>query len=321
MSDAASTTTCEDLLLQPTVLKRSLTELTERFTATQVPAKLSASVYKSVPTTVPTTVVRNVRQKKQKQSQAIAIHADSLEFDKHAFLNPVYNNKAKGFKLVKVHAAKGNPHPLRIKFTNTPGKIPLNFGVDTNPHGKTYLTFAIPCSKEYDAMLRFQEDAKAYAIRHKSEWWTYPVTDSQIEDNFASLVTPLKEKKEGDGFWPGNMKVHIPLNDDGEAKDCQVLDEDGNPMSFHDLPGRKWESIMIEISGVYFQNRYNWGFGPKTLRLVQAAEDDSGSACIGEVDYLQIAVQGRADETLGDSVPIECTSDLKRKRTDDEQVL
>jgi len=247
--------------------------------------------YKPLQEALPTKKSNKTVVSKQKPI-AVVVHADELDFEKHVYMNPVYNNKAKGFKLVKVHTSIDNPNPLRIQFTNVSGRIPRKFGVDVNTHGKTYLTFAIPCEKEYNAMVKFQEDTKEYAKKHKHEWWSYAISDNQIDDNCANFVSAQKEKTEGGGHWPGNMKVNIPLDDDGEAKQCRILDEYGNDIPIHELPGRKWDSIMIEISGIYFQNRFNWGFGPKSLCLVRLAEDDN-NIITSDVDYLDISLAKR----------------------------
>lgn len=218
-----------------------------------------------------------------------AVAADSLDFAK-IYLHPIYVNKEKGFKLVKVQTAVDDPNPLRILFGNQPGNIPIKFGVETNMHGKTFLTFAVPCDLEAHALLQFQDAAKDYAKQHKDTWWVYPVSDNQIEDNFAGIISARKEKKEGGGFWPGNVKVHVPLDENGEIKECTIIDEDGQPLSFRDLPGRKWSNVLIEISGIYFQNRFNWGFGPKTLRLVRTVEDATCPVmAVHDVDFLELA--------------------------------
>lgn len=241
-------------------------------------------------------VVEGPQLKKAKPgTRPVVVYADELNFKDHAYLNPVYVNKQKGFKLVKVQCSSTNQNPLRIQFASGNGRIPQKFGVDTNTHGKTYLTFAIPCEAEYQALLAFQQCAKEYAKAHKNDWWTYPVSDSQIEDNFAAIVSVQKER-DGGGHWPANMKVMIPLDEaTGEPKDCHVMDEDGNTISIQDLPGRKWDKVLIEVSGIYFQNRFNWGFGPKTLRLVQLTENDNVEP--SSIDYAALALRDRDEHT------------------------
>jgi hypothetical protein len=233
-------------------------------------------------------IAKRVRKEGKITASPVVVHADELDFKKHVFMNPVFINKQKGFKLVKVFTAVDNPNPLRVQFSNTAGRIPLKFGVDTNTHGKTNFTFAIPCEKEYDAMVKFQNEAIDYAKAHRSEWWNSAISDSQIVDNFTTFVSKRKEKTDG-GFWPGNMKVSIPMNDSDELNGCVVVDEFDKPISIHELPGRKWDCVMIELNQVYFQNKYNWGFGPKTLRLVKLAQENTASVA-ADVDFLDIAL-------------------------------
>jgi hypothetical protein len=261
------------------------------------------SVHFSTMLSVDSDAQASKRRKLTADRQSLVVRAEELCFQSHAFLQPIYNNKQKGYRSVKVTKSETNTSPVLVQFDSKSGRIPANFGVDTNQHGRTYLTFDIPCDKEYEALIRFQEDIKTYAKVHKEEWWSYPVSDAQVDDNFAGMVSIKKEKKEGGGFWPGNMKVCIPLDETtGLLKDCSVVDEEGKAISVHDLPGRKWAVVLIEISGVYFQNRFNWGLGPKTLRLVKTAVNDRVEYIPGEIDYLELVLQKKSENPvcLGD---------------------
>lgn len=223
----------------------------------------------------------------------VVVYADDINFDKHIALR-MYTNKKKGFKMVKLQVSKDNCHPIRIQFGNVPGYIPKKFGVETNKHGKTNLTFSIPCEKEYDAILTMQNKMKEYAKQSKSEWWNYDITDNQIEDNFFNLITTnRKEKDDGTGLWPGNMKVSIPIDDNGQLSKCHIFDENNKNISLYDLPGRKWDTIVVEISGIYFQNKYSWGFGPKKLRYIKLAPDQRQD--IENVDFENIALAKKSD--------------------------
>ena len=220
-------------------------------------------------------VIENVSVVSPKKDTPKVINASNLNFKEHVKLMDVYTSKKSGFKSVKVNSTHGKTNrPLIVQFSNKGGTIPVKFGIDSNIHGKTYLTFPITCDEEYAALKTFQDDVKEFAKLNKGTWWSYPVNDKQVEDNFANLVSDKKEKRDGDGYWPGNMKAHIPMTEDGVCK-CEVLDHNGNAIPISTLPGSKWSVVMIEMSGIYFQNRFNWGFGPKTLRLVKVSESEN----------------------------------------------
>lgn len=246
-----------------------------------------------------TTMEPVTKPKKTSSVLPVVRYAEDLELCDHAHFPPIFINKTKGFRLVKVHSSRSNPHPLRIQFSNSSGsntRIPAKFGVETNTHGKTYLTFPISCDKEYERMVKFQEEVKRIGKERKSEWWPYPVTDSQVEDNFANLVSNKKEKAEGPGFWPGNMKVSIPITDSGECTDCIVVGPDGDAIPITDVPGMSWDTVVVEVSGVYFQNRYNWGLGPKTLRFLRTSrEGEVVDISPKNIDFSSIAMVKKSE--------------------------
>ena len=211
-----------------------------------------------------------------------------LNFEKDITLMDVYTSKDSGYKGVKINSTVGTNRPLLIQFMNEGGKIPMKFGIDQNQHGKTYLSFPIPSEVEYAAMCKFQADALSYAKTNKEKWWTYPVNDNQVEDNFANLVSARKERSDGNGFWPGNMKANIPIDENGDLKGCEIIDENGNEIKVQDVPGRAWDSIIVEMSGIYFQNRFNWGFGPKKLRLLKMAEESYDRYMPEQINYSNV---------------------------------
>lgn len=221
----------------------------------------------------------------------VVLYADELDFKKHVSTR-IFNDKRKGFRLVKLQVSTQNTNPIIIQFGNVKGRIPKKFGVDTNKHGKTNLTFNVPCEKEYSSLLEFQKQMKEFAKQSKSEWWNYEVTDNQIEDNFYNLITvDRKEKEDGTGLWPGSMKVSIPMKDDGQLQNVTIVDENDEKVSYYDLPGREWDTIIIELSGIFFQNKYSWGFGPKKLRYIKLAPDRNENA--ENIDFSNIVLPNK----------------------------
>jgi hypothetical protein len=227
----------------------------------------------------------------QTKKQMVIYSAATVKFSDVRVM-PIYLNKTKGFRLVKFTTRDGSP--FRIQFSNKPGRIPNGFGIDTSQTGKTRMMFSVPCEIEYNNMKKFQEDLKVYAKKHKDTWWQYPVTDDQVDDNFANIVSDQKPKADGEGFWPGNMKTTIPLDDDGNLVKCQVVDSSGNNVSIHDLTGKYCKTVIVELSSVYFQKRFDWGVGPKTLRLVELEQTEEDE---GEVDFLNFMKNKRERQT------------------------
>lgn len=246
---------------------------------------------------IETGILEKKRQNKHvSQISPVIVYADELDFHKHV-LTRLCNDKKKGFRMVKLQISHENIHPLRIQFSNIKGRIPKKFGIDTNKHGKTNLTFDIPCEKEYSSVLAFQNDVKSFAKKSKSVWWNNEITDCQVDDNFYNLITvDRKEKDDGTGVWPGSMRVSIPMNENGELQNVVIVDENNERMSYYDLPGRQWDTIVIELSGIFFQNKFSWGFGPKKLRYIKLAPDISQN--VNDINFETIVLPKKYDKAI-----------------------
>lgn len=184
---------------------------------------------------------------------------------------------------------RDNGAPVIVQFDNEPGMIPNGWGVDTDQGGKTKVIFQIPDETEYQSMIAFQNEIIAEAQKNKKQWWpNATLTDAQVEDNCFHIVTGQNDKKDGDGKWPGSMKATVPMDENSNIKDCVIVDENMNPISVHELPGRTYDYIMVQISGLYLsspKNPVKWGF-MKTIRLIQTATSQSFKA--SEIDYVDI---------------------------------
>ena len=191
------------------------------------------------------------------------------------FFPEVQVNKKNKSRSVYLQASKNCTDNVLLQFSKGPGNIPNKFGVETTAYGKTFLHFSVPDEDEFEAMKKIKTEACEIAKKNKAEWWPKGITDLQIEDNFNTFIQDKKPKDDGTSYWPGQMKVTIPIDmNTGEAR-AKILDENGSQITIHDLPGRKWDKIIIELSMIYFQGKYSWGFGPKKLVCVQLAPDNS----------------------------------------------
>jgi hypothetical protein len=223
------------------------------------------------------------RTKKAKKEQVIC-YAEDFDFNKNGHLGVIKTGK---FRTVPLQISSVDRSPILIQMCRGPGHIPQKFGVDTNQYGKTYLTFNVPDEAEYKSMCDIGACLIDAAKKRKDEWWPKAVSDTAVEEGFNPLIGERKPKADGNGTWPGQMKVSIPLNaDTGELKGCQVLDDDGSEISIHDLPGRKWDTIVFELTSIYFQGKSSWGIGPKVLVKLQLAENDLSRANRANVDFL-----------------------------------
>ena len=206
------------------------------------------------------------------------IHHASRFNLKHFYVGDVHKGN-NGRKYINFQQGKNNRGPVLLQFSGK-GKIPANWGVSTNDYGSTKLTFNVADDAEYNGMKAFEKKLIALAISNKDQWWGKKgITQSQIQDNFYSVVSEKKEKKDGNGHWPGSVKVTIPTNmDTGEAsRSCSLRDVQGEKVEVNDISGRHWERIIIQITGIFFTGKYNWGISKKLVKIqVQTDETLTG---------------------------------------------
>jgi hypothetical protein len=175
------------------------------------------------------------------------------------------------------------------------GYIP-SFGVDVNKtYGATYLTFPVTDKKEQEGLKAL--DARIMGLASGDEWWPERPTKNGskapvmavLEESYNPVLKPAKEKKSGDGFYPPKVKCGVPLvQATGEvAKGVKIVDYEGNPVSLHSLPGRKYDRIVFEIHYTYFKPPSEFGC-VKRLKYVKLANDGGGGDpdLFDELNYL-----------------------------------
>jgi len=160
-----------------------------------------------------------------------------------------------------------------------------NWAVDVNAqHNKTYLVFDVVDPKEQTGCKAFDLDVLQRASQ--PEWWPERVTLGRdapsmevLEENYNPLMKPGTPKKHGGGFYEPKVKCGVTVHDEtGEpAKWIRIKDAAGNPVSLHELPGRKWKRIVVGLHYVYFKGSNEFGV-VKKLEYVQLAEDDEGGS-------------------------------------------
>lgn len=208
----------------------------------------------------------------------IVVHAKDFDLKTHCYFTPVSNKKM--MRLVKCQVSPKNRRSVYIQFSGG-GRIPPVWGVDVSTHGKTYLKFDISDDAEYKAMKELGIQAAEVAKQFSESWWPKGITTSQILENFHAFTSDPKPKE--DGFWPPLLKAQVPINiDTGELRNCIIKDHAGVDFPLHDLPGKRWDAIVIEISGVYLTGKFTWGF-MKRVAMIRLSEDATHNSI---VDFL-----------------------------------
>ncbi len=120
----------------------------------------------------------------------------------------------------------------------------------------------------YPVLRKITSSAIQLAIANKHTWWPKGITNEQIRDNLATLFSEQKLKTSGDGYWPAQMKVKIPMDAvTGEVKSCDIKNSDNSDLALTDLPGSKWDTMVVELAGFYFSGKYTWGIIKQLFKL------------------------------------------------------
>jgi hypothetical protein len=155
------------------------------------------------------------------------------------------------------------------------GNISNTFGVSKNQYGKTMLTFAVG-DHEASKFREWEDFVIHSVVERKDELWLGKnISESQIRDNFARLISEKKLMKDGGGYWPGLGKIGVPHKKDTGEVDCVIVDDKNKPIDLYDVMGRRWKTIIVKIAALYFSGKYICGFGPKSLqKLVVESEEE-----------------------------------------------
>lgn len=209
-----------------------------------------------------------------KKVQAQTFYADEYDPRAHNIQDPfVLKN---GLKMIGIYPKDGkqNSKPY-IQFSGG-GWISNKFGVETDKWGKTKVTFGVSDQKESANMGKeFKNRSIEIAKKNKDIWWPKGIDEALISAYYTPFISDGAAKKDGDGFWDGNCKAGVKINDDsGDVKDCKILDSEGGEISIYDLPGNKWKVVTVQHSGYYVAAK---GWGPmKTMSLIQLASNERG---------------------------------------------
>jgi len=164
-------------------------------------------------------------------------------------------------------------------------RISESFGVDSdNKFGKTYLTFPVINQKAKEAVWAFDEFLILRA--EKKKYWgeeSPTVAEMKKLKTFRKILGFEKPMKDGTGIWPPNCKVAVD-------KKSKVVDHNGEDIDIHNVPGKRYESITIEILGHYFMGEFKFGVKKRlvALKLVAPGEDEDYN-CEEELAFLKPA--------------------------------
>ena len=58
----------------------------------------------------------------------------------------------------------------------------------------------------------------------------------------------------------------------GEVRLCDITNADSTNMSIVDIPGSKWDVLMLELAGFYFSGKYTWGIVKQLFKFKASSE-------------------------------------------------
>lgn len=207
---------------------------------------------------------------------ARSININHLHFD-----GAVTNKNLKCRTIVPVQLNAYDRRKVRVQLTNTH----LPFGVQSNDNGKLSLSLDINEEEEYRQLQQLNADILKAGQNNTTAWWS-KISHDQVVDNFNALVSEKEDKKDSDGQWPGKLKVELPISENGDLKDCEIKDHEGNDVSVYDLKRKDVAKVIIELPFLYFINKYTWGVKKKICKIQLAEPVDTGRETLDEIDYV-----------------------------------
>lgn len=199
------------------------------------------------------------------------LHKFQFTRDSH-FAGEVKTNKT-GRRFAPLQTSASDKSRVLLQLSGGGGIPP--FGIKTDNEyedASTSLIFNVENESEIDALRRWNISAVQLAVANKHLWWPKGITNEQIKDNFASIFTDKKPRSNGEGFWSPQMKLRIPIDTaTGELKSCHIVNNESREICFTELPSGTWDTLVMEISGVYFSGKYTWGLAKQLFKLKTAA--------------------------------------------------
>ena len=206
------------------------------------------------------------------------IHSDEFNLltDSH-YAGEMRTNKT-GRKFAPLQVSPYDESKVLIQF-NGGGSVPP-FGISADKEredgaasiGKSFI-YNLDHEQEVASLRQLNDAILQLGIANKNTWWPKGITNEQIKDNLTTLFTEKKLKNSGDGYWPAQMKVKIPMDDaTGSVKTCDIKNTDDVHLSLTDLPGTKWDTLVVELAGFFFSGKYTWGVVKQLFKVRASCE-------------------------------------------------
>ena len=212
----------------------------------------------------------NAEAKERKKSHTVVMVGDASL--KNLFPQPMIRTGT--INLVPLSREEGKPGylaPFLVQM-NGGGTVPKSFGVEEKENDgkkKVQLTFSIGAESDHKDLERLRGELVELV---KDQWPTWnpdtKVPSADVLNNGCNpLVTARKKKKNGEDYWPGNLKATISPEDCASGK-CRIIDSDTKEsVPYRDLGGMYWKKAIFEFRHVYMQSTKSIGL---TKRLVFA---------------------------------------------------
>lgn len=213
---------------------------------------------------------KNAEEKARKKSHTVVMVGDASLKD----LYPQPMIRTGTINLVPLSREEGKPGylaPFLVQM-NGGGTIPKAFGVEEKENDgkkKVQLTFSVGAESDHKDLDRLRDELVELV---KEQWPSWnpdtKVPSAEVLGNGCNpLVTARKKKKNGEDYWPGNLKATISPEDCVSGK-CRIIDSDTKEsVPYRDLGGMHWKKAIFELRHIYIQSTKSIGL---TKRLVFA---------------------------------------------------
>lgn len=243
------------------------------------------NIAKSAPTNSSTVSAVNDTTKTTNEVQVIEHVAKRRKTESPNKVRMITEFSMKDVTFNDIVSTKGKCNIIPMSIKNAPillqlsggGIVPKTFGVeeiedDQSMPKKVTVTLQVSSSNEYDQMVRIRDELLSSMADNWTNWQkgTKKPSNEVIENFCNHIVQPKKLKKNStDQYWDGLVKSKI------DSK-CRFVDVDTNePISYTDLPGRKWHKAIFEFKQIYILGTKMFGI-TKVLKYLSTSkhEDD-----------------------------------------------
>ena len=112
-----------------------------------------------------------------------------------------------------------------------------------------------------------------------SKWWLKDKSRDLIRESMIPILKEGKEKKNNPGErWAPSIYVRLNVNQNtGLCKYARIVDANDQPISYHEVVGKRWDFVTIRPQYVWFRGASEWGVTVSLVGIKLSADQDTSA--------------------------------------------